>query len=107
MAGNNGPGYWISMPQIPITGDDGQTEYHDILYVTPPAREHLRSQIMAELQAQGHIKGQSKPKRPPPHRTPEAIYVLRSITMCLMIPYIREICKCMELKNEPQIKKIL
>ena len=73
MAGKNGSGPWFSFPQIKVE-KDGETEYHDLMYLTPPEREHVRALIMAELQAQGHVEAPKTKKQgngKGQYRTPE------------------------------------
>ena len=53
MAGSNGA--WFAFPQDK-RDKDGETEYIDILHLTNPEREHVRSLILADLQQQGHIQ---------------------------------------------------
>ena len=74
MNGQNG--YWFSFPQR--EGDDGNggTKYFDQLYLTAPERDHVRHLIVAELEAQWHLKHdkptQEKQKqRPSTFKTPE------------------------------------
>jgi hypothetical protein len=70
MAGNNGGPAWFAFPQI--KGEqDGEVKYFDILHLSNPEREAARALILAELQAQGHIKGRAAPKQPRQNRTPE------------------------------------
>jgi hypothetical protein len=61
MAGKNGGATWFSFPQIK-TYKDGETQYVDIMSLTNPEREHIRSLILADLQAQGHIERDNEGK---------------------------------------------
>lgn len=76
MAGSNGGPAWFSFPQIKAD-QDGTAKYFDILHLSNPEREAVRTLILAELQSQGHLeKGKPETRRPAPrsvpnHRTPE------------------------------------
>ena len=74
MSGNNG--YWMAFPQKEGTDKDGKTQYFDQMYLTKPEAEHVRRLVVAELEAQGHLKHdkptQEKQKqRPSTFKTPE------------------------------------
>jgi hypothetical protein len=69
MAGNAGGPAWFTFPQV--KGEqDGETKYYDILHLSNPEREAVRALIIADLQSQGYLTDQPKPKRSQ-HRTPE------------------------------------
>lgn len=52
MAGSNG--LWVSFPQKEAE-QDGERRFFDLMFLTPPEAEHVRRQVVADLQAQGHI----------------------------------------------------
>jgi DNA-binding cell septation regulator SpoVG len=68
MTGNTG--LWIALPQQ--KGErDGQVEYFDQMFLTPPEREHVRRLAVADLEAQGHIVSKQPAPAQQHHRTPE------------------------------------
>ena len=57
MDGNNG--LWYSFPQV--KGEqDGETKYFDQMFLTALEREHVRTLIIAQLQAEGHLVEQQQ-----------------------------------------------
>lgn len=81
---NTNGGYWFSFPQR--QGEqDGQVRYFEVMHLTPPETEHVRTLVLAELEAQGFISRPSKqagkprtttrpdtpPSARPTHITPE------------------------------------
>ena len=67
MDGNGG--LWFSFPQIKAE-EDGETKYFDQMFMSSLERDHIRSLVMLDLQAQGHID-RPKPKPRATHKTPE------------------------------------
>lgn len=74
-------GMWIGLPQR--QGEkDGETKYFDQMYLTSPEMEHVRYQVIADLQAQGYIEKPSKghqransKRQPRQQRQPQGQYV--------------------------------
>lgn len=73
MAGKDSSVPWIALPQN--KGEkDGQVQYFDLMYLTPPEAEHVRRLVLADLVAQGHIQRPDAGVRPQEqgrHITPE------------------------------------
>ena len=75
MSSNNGSGNWIALPQK--EGEkNGERQWFDILYMTPPLSDHVRGLVLADLQAQGHLEAPARGnggsgQQRPTHRTPE------------------------------------
>jgi DNA-binding cell septation regulator SpoVG len=68
MDGTNG--LWIAFPQR--QGEkDGEVQYFDLMYLTPPERDHVRRLAVADLKAQGHIQPETAQAAPAKqnHRT--------------------------------------
>ena len=55
MDGSNGR--WVALPQIK-TEVGGETKWFDQMFLSPLEMEHVRKLAIADLESQGHIKGQ-------------------------------------------------
>jgi len=58
-------GFWMALPQKEGTDKEGNTAYFDQMFLSRPEMDHVRRLVVAELEAQGHIK-HSKADRPKP-----------------------------------------